>query len=74
MSNKLSDSYACFLCSYSFNKNFAIAEIARVFLVNPDHGIIENPILDANSADFYGTTTLWCPSLNPVAGCYGIQP
>jgi len=43
---------------------------------HPDHGIlvVENPILDANSVDFYGTTTLWCPSLNPVVGGYGTQP
>jgi len=32
-------------------KSSAIAEIARVFLVNPDHGIVENPILDANNVD-----------------------
>jgi len=47
--------------------------MARVFLVNPDHCIVENPILDANTVDFYGTTTLWCPSLNPVAGRYDIH-
>jgi len=39
----------------------------RVFLANPDHGIVEPPILDANSTDFYGTTTL-----NLVVGRYGI--
>jgi len=32
---------------------------------------VENPILDANSVDFYSTTTSWCPSLNPVVGPYG---
>jgi len=50
------------------------AKMARVFLVNPNHGIVENPILDTNSVDFYGTTTLWFPSLNPVVGRYGSQP
>jgi len=49
-----------------------INEIARVFFVNPYHGIVENPIIDANSMDFYGNTTLWCPGLNPVAGRYCI--
>jgi len=34
------------------NMSSAIAEIARVFLVNPDHDIFENPILDANNIDF----------------------
>jgi len=34
-------------------------------VVNPDLGIVEKPILDANAVDFYGTSTLWCPSLNP---------
>jgi len=26
--------------------------MARVVLVNPDHGIVENPIPEANSVDF----------------------
>jgi len=52
------------------NKRSAIAQIARVFL-NPDHGVVENPITDADDVDFYGTTTLWCPGLNPIVGLYG---
>jgi len=52
------------------NNNLAIAEIARVVFLSPDHGIVENPTLDANNVDFYGTTTLWCPSQNQVAGGY----
>jgi len=35
-----------------------MAEKARVCLVNPDHGIVENLILNANNVDFYGTETL----------------
>jgi len=61
-------------CSCTGNKSSAIAEMARVVLVNPDHGIVENPILDANNVDFYSTTTLWCPSLHQVTGRYGTQP
>jgi len=34
------------------NKSLAIAKIARVLLVISDHGIVENPILDANDVDF----------------------
>jgi len=56
------------------HKSSAIAEIARVFLVNSHHGHDRNPIVDANTADFYRYTTLWCPSLNPVVGRYGTQP
>jgi len=48
-----------------------MAEKARVFLVNPDYGVVENLILDASSVEFYDTTTLWCPSLNRVVGRYG---
>jgi len=55
-------------------KSSAIAEMARVFSVNPDHGTVENPIPDANTVDFYGATTLWCPSSNPVVGRSGTQP
>jgi len=56
-------------CSVHY-KSSAIAEMARVFSVNLDHCIVENPILDAIKVDFYGTTTLRCPSLNPVVGPY----
>jgi len=55
-------------------KRSAIAEKARVFFVNPCHGTVENPILDANNVDFYGTTTFWCPRLNSEVGRYGSQP
>jgi len=48
------------------NNSSAIAEMARVFFVDLDHGIVESPILDANNVHFYATTTLWCPSLNLV--------
>jgi len=47
--------------------------MAYVFVVNPIHGIAKNPILDANNVNFYGTTTLWCPSLKPVARRNGTQ-
>jgi len=57
-----------------YNNSSAIADTARVYLINPDHGIVENPILDANSVGFYGTTTLWCPGLNPVVERYGTKP
>jgi len=48
--------------------------MAHDFLVNPDRGIVENIILDADDVDFYHTTTPWCPSLNPVMGRHGMQP
>jgi len=51
----------------------AIAMMARVLLVNPDHGVVKNPILYADNVNFYGTATLWCPSLNAVMGRYGSQ-
>jgi len=53
------------IISLNSNKISAIAEMARVFLVNPDHGIDENPV--QTMWIFYDTTTLWCPSLNPAA-------
>jgi len=56
------------------NEISAIAEIAHVVLVNPDTGIVENPILDANTVDFHVTSTVCCPSLNPTAGRYGTLP
>jgi len=53
------------------SKRSAIAEKARVFLVNSDHGIVENQFY-ADSMNFYGTMTLWRPCLNPaVAGRFG---
>jgi len=43
--------------------------MARVVLINPDHGVVENPILDANIADFYN---IYCDVVaNPVARHYG---
>jgi len=35
------------------NKSSAIADIARIFLVIPDHGVVENAILDADDVEFY---------------------
>jgi len=52
-------------------KSSAIAKMACIFLVNSHHGHVENPILDANAVDFYGTTMLQCPSQNPVVERYG---
>jgi len=51
-------------------------DMACVFLVNLDHGIpvVKKPILDADSVDFYGTTMLWCPSLNPVVERCSTKP
>jgi len=34
------------------NKSSAIAEMARLALVNASHGMVENPILDASSVVF----------------------
>jgi len=49
-----------------------MAEMARVYLINHDPGIVEISTLVANTAvDFCDTTTLWCPNLNPVPGRYG---
>jgi len=58
-------------CEGNTVNSSAIAEMARVFLVNPDHGRVENAILDTNNVDFHLTTTLWYSSLNPVVGLYG---
>jgi len=33
--------------------------------------MVDNPVLDANTIDFYGTTTLRCLCLNPELGRYG---
>jgi len=56
--------------------SLAIAEMARVFLVNVTKmaatPMVENPTLDVNTVGLYGTTTLRCPSLNPVRGRYQI--
>jgi len=38
----------------------AIAQMARVLWSIEITAIVENPILDANTVNFYGTTTLWC--------------
>jgi len=58
------------------DKRSAIAEIARVLFVNPDRGVVENDILDANGVDFLwyhdvvvawsepGSGTLWYPAVS----------
>jgi len=46
-----------YVCIWNKTRS-AIAEIARVFLVNPDHGMVENPILDARFSASV-VTTLW---------------
>jgi len=51
----------------------AIAEIARVSVVNLDHGTVANAILDADTVGFYGATTSWRPILNPAVGRYSTQ-
>jgi len=58
---------------YNYYNSSAIAEMAHIFLLDPDHGIVRNPILDANNVDFDGTTTPQCHSLNPAVGCYGTR-
>jgi len=55
------------------NKSSAITEMVSIFLVNSHPGTVKNAIVDANDLDFYGTTTLWCLSLNSLVGRYGIQ-
>jgi len=50
------------------NKSSAIAEMARVFFVNSDHGHSRKL-----HKVFYGTTTLWCACLNQVVERYGTE-
>jgi len=63
-----------FTASFSYCKDITIryrqyiAKTARAFMVNSDH---RQSQIDVNNVDFYDTTTLWCPSLNPVIGRYG---
>jgi len=60
--------YRLYQYLYSFD---LAAEMARVFLVSLGH---QNPILDAETVDFYAITTLRYHSPNLVVGRYGTRP
>jgi len=65
----------CVKCLNMYHKSSAIAEMARVFLVNLDHGYSRNPsIFCGYFLSYYDRTTLRCPSLNPLVECYGTRP
>jgi len=49
------------------------AEMVCTFFVNSQHDHSQKPYARCKTLYFYGTTTLWCPSMNPIVERYGTQ-